>query len=143
MLRDRTNDMLLAAPNTAPLQRSPTSKQITQHNRQVTAPSRARPDIHLLRHQRQRANEQHVRIKEAVAKHKLKRVSAVFAAWKGVAHEGHVNLQGAARMLQWRKLLRIWKVLACIFLRFVQLGAEQCCTSEYLPVCMLLLHAMS
>ncbi len=53
----------------------------------------------------------HQLIVQALSKQRLKRLSAWFEAWKGIAKEGQVNLKGAGSMLRWRKLLRIWKVL--------------------------------
>ena len=51
------------------------------------------------------------RIMQALSKQRLKRMSAWFEAWLGVAREGQVHLKGAGSMLKWRSLLRIWKVL--------------------------------
>ncbi len=51
------------------------------------------------------------RIMQALSKQRLKRMSAWFVAWLGIAREGQVHLKGAGSMLNWRKLLRIWKVL--------------------------------
>ena len=47
---------------------------------------------------------------QALAKQKLKRLSAWFAAWRALAKEAKMELLGASSMLKWRKLLRIWKV---------------------------------
>ena len=112
VLRDRHNDILLAAPNAATAQHSPSKKPVHLCNKPPAVIQDRRVAAQLLRQQAKAADSQHVRIKETIAKQRVKRLSALFEAWRGAAHEGHVNIQGAARMLQWRKLLRIWK--ACI-----------------------------
>ena len=52
----------------------------------------------------------HQRITQALAKRRLKQLSAWFEAWSAAAKEGQVHLRGASSLLTWRKLLRIWKV---------------------------------
>ena len=53
----------------------------------------------------------HQRITQALAKRRLKQLSAWFEAWSAAAKEGQVHLRGASSLLTWRKLLRIWKVM--------------------------------
>ena len=128
VLRDRHNDILLTVPSTATAQHSPIRKPLHLPNNKPAAVAQdRRAAAHLLRQQSKAADDQHVRIKEAIAKQKVKRMSALFVAWKGAAHEGRVNLQGAARMLQWRKLLRIWK--ACLLLSTASAATAVSCTA--------------
>lgn len=47
---------------------------------------------------------------QALAKQKLKQKAACLEAWCEAAKQGQVHLKGAGSMLQWRKLLRVWKV---------------------------------
>lgn len=105
VLRDRKNDMLLtAAPHGSPVSKPP------HQCRLLPVANRTRPVLSSQRPQSRHAIDQHTRIKKAIAKQKLKRLSAVFASWRSTAHASLINLHGAARMLQWRKLLRVWKV---------------------------------
>ena len=48
---------------------------------------------------------------QALQKQRLKQLAVCFQSWSAEAKQGQVHLRGAASMLQWRKLLRIWKVI--------------------------------
>lgn len=98
--------LLTAAP-----QQSSVSKPAHLYQ-QMPCATDTKPTRHMHRQASTQAENQHTCIKEAIAKQKLKRAFAFFASWRSAAHESHVNLQGAARMLQWRKLLRLFKVPA-------------------------------
>lgn len=113
MLRDRKNDLFLpAAKPVRPQQKPVVSSPTTKAARNVASASRATPAVPRAPYPDCKpTGPRHVMIKELMAKHSLRRLSTVFGAWRVAANEGRVNLQGAARMLQWRKLLRIWKVL--------------------------------
>lgn len=50
------------------------------------------------------------RITQALQKQMLKQMTVCFESWRAEAKQGQVHLRGASSMLQWRKLLRIWKV---------------------------------
>lgn len=47
---------------------------------------------------------------QALQKQRLKQMAVCFESWSAEAKQGQVHLRGASSMLQWRKLLRIWKV---------------------------------
>ena len=49
-------------------------------------------------------------IMQALQKQRLKQLAVGFEFWSAEAKQGQVHLRGATSMLQWRKLLRIWKV---------------------------------
>ena len=96
-LRDRSNAMP-AHPSSS---QGPHSKTVQKPITAGQAKARPAPVNAIAKHQR---------IMQALAKQKLKRLSAWFAAWRALAKEAKVELLGASSMLKWRKLLRIWKV---------------------------------
>ena len=49
-------------------------------------------------------------IMRALQQQRLKQLAIYFEFWSAEAKQGQVHLRGATSMLQWRKLLRIWKV---------------------------------
>ena len=51
---------------------------------------------------------------QALQKQRLKQMEPCFEVWRAGAKQGQVHLRGASGMLQWRKLLRIWKVLVLL-----------------------------
>lgn len=47
---------------------------------------------------------------QALQKQRVKQLAICFEFWSAEAKQGQVHLRGATSMLQWRKLLRFWKV---------------------------------
>lgn len=47
---------------------------------------------------------------QALQKQRLKQLAIFVEVWREKAKQGQVHFRGAGSMLQWRKLLRIWKV---------------------------------
>ena len=104
-LRDKENNSLLPRHG---VRGSPTSQKHPHQHQQLAGSTRSKAvaaDAHL----------RHQRITQALAKQRVKRLAAYFAAWQNETKQGQVHLKGAHSMLQWRKLLRIWKVgLPCV-----------------------------